>query len=541
MAQRRHWICKILIVSMIVMGMGTWKKMGIFSFAESKPNTSVEVGLKKTDTDAPIAPTFPRTDSDALTEESSLEWETSLDESARQEESTRDTEWVQVTESSEKSETSSTQLWRETVATEKGEESAEIWMEETQKSETPTPSESGKQEEIPDSGEDWEETEEIEEIEETEEIEKEESVDTSDQSDESSESLKISESLDISSKFPPQLPQKKAAVLTEITLIQTKTQRKELDVTAQLKEAVEVIDEHIILSESQIEAVPENDGVYTLIVKTEDENGYEQTMRQTFSVNRFGSVYTFSDYFLSLRNSYTKKVVQDLVITEWNPDRLLAHSLKVEISRDNVPLKNVDCQIRSTGEHSLSGKRGWYQYEYVIAASNFRQDGVYRIALSSEDEAGNQSETANFEAGNIVFRVDTTPPEIVYIRRLEENEMVQFQVFDAIGLKRVRAYVNHQMIQVYEAEDDITKIEGEFTFAGGKNQTIQLIAEDLAGNITDTNQFSEEEGVLMGLLPGKEAQAGKDDGNSGRIAVPVLAVLFGIKCFFRLKKIRKCD
>lgn len=258
------------------------------------------------------------------------------------------------------------------------------------------------------------------------------------------------------------------------------------------------------------EKKPENDGIYTLTVKVSDLAGNEEVTEVTFTVNRFGSVYVFDDYLISLKDAYTQEVQSKLVITEYNPDKLVKDSLKIQITRDGTPLENLKYTVRQVVNDQLeegkqivvdgvrTGKSGWYQYEYAIDMENFAEDGIYQLAVASEDMAGNKPETANFEECDVLFRVDTTPPEIQNVTGLEhaivnaESQNVNFDVFDAIGLKKVTVYVDEKEAGSYDSFEDLVHFSGSAVISEGADQKVRFVIEDLAGNVTDTSEKSED-------------------------------------------------
>ena len=270
-----------------------------------------------------------------------------------------------------------------------------------------------------------------------------------------------------------------------------------------------------------IPAEVDYDGIYLLTVEMSDKARHTVESSMKFTINRYGSVYEYDDYLMSLikdGGQYLKlvgdnktAVTKDLIITEYNANQILEDSLKILITRDG---ETIDAKYTTTPEvngNAAIGESGWYQYRYVISKDNFDVDGVYRISLSSayasEDSATNESSSVpdnSFDtAGSQVldtinFVVDTTAPEIRNIVNMDQEIVnaqsldVKYTVVDVGGLKKVEVVVNDETV------DTITDFTGsEFNYTGAftinemnNTQTVQLIVTDIAGNITDTSSES---------------------------------------------------
>ncbi|MEE1031944.1 MAG: hypothetical protein U0L12_07355 [Ruminococcus sp.] len=234
------------------------------------------------------------------------------------------------------------------------------------------------------------------------------------------------------------------------------------------------------------------DGLYELSLAIKDKAGNKKAESIVFTINRFGSQYAYSDSLAALLcedRKYVKTSMQDLLLTEYNASPLIENSMHVEITRDGKPL---DDNIYSVSME----KKGWYEYQYTIAKENFIEEGFYKVSVFSEDEAGHKSENSSEKETEISFVIDDTPPEITSITGLEkkivdaQNVEVTYTVFDTVGLKNVKIYLNGKQYgdTITDFGENANDYKGYFQVEESQGfQTIQLVVEDLAGNITDTN------------------------------------------------------
>lgn len=247
------------------------------------------------------------------------------------------------------------------------------------------------------------------------------------------------------------------------------------------------------------EMAQENDGIYTLTIYGKDLAGNEDQEEIVFTVNRFGSVYIYNDYLIDLiadGGSYVESVTEDLEITEFNADKLLEGSLRIEITRDGRPVESPSYTCSPEINNTVAiGESGWYQYHYVIDKSNFALDGVYKISISSADATGNTPENNQYEDLGIVFRVDSTKAELTSIVGLEndiinKNQVtVTYDVFDAIGIQSVEIYVNGELVdQITDFTADMNNYSGSFVLnESNSQQTVRIVVTDMSGNVTDTD------------------------------------------------------
>lgn len=286
----------------------------------------------------------------------------------------------------------------------------------------------------------------------------------------------------------------------EAVLTRTRKGEKNVDVTDKFINAITTNAKGGSATNDKFEKIADNDGIYTLKVTMSDKAGNTDEETVTFTVNRFGSVYDFGEYLTKLvanGGSFEQKITEDIVLTEYNPDRLVADSLVIEITRDGKPVEDVKFEVTPVINDQVAiGESGWFQYAYTINKENFAADGVYKIAISSKDATGNTPENSNFEDKNILFRVDSTTPEITSITGLEEDIInaqevtVKYTIFDAIGLKSVTVYVDGKKVgdTITDFNGDANNYSGEFVLTENSSaQKVRILVEDLAGNITDTD------------------------------------------------------
>lgn len=297
----------------------------------------------------------------------------------------------------------------------------------------------------------------------------------------------------------------------EVKLVRTRMGEKNVDVTDEFIKSVTEQTQGGNGSYDTFEKKVENDGIYTLTVKMTDKAGNDATEEYTFTVNRFGSVYEYSDYLISLikdGGQYITKngdlaITDDLVITEYNADRLVQDTLKIIITRDG---ETIDVKYTSSPEITNGvevGSSGWYQYVYTISKDNFTVDGVYNITITSQDATENTSTSVpdnsidkdgNRIIDTMTFTVDTTAPEIRNIINLDKKIVnaqeltVKYTIVDVGGLKQIEVMVDGKTVDtITEFGDALNNFTGVFTLSeSSEAQTVRIKVTDKAGNVTDT-------------------------------------------------------
>lgn len=278
---------------------------------------------------------------------------------------------------------------------------------------------------------------------------------------------------------------------------------KDKDVTNQFIKDIISTEKGIEGSFDTFEKIQENDGVYTLKVEAYDLAGRVSEREIFFSINRYGSVYTFNEPLRDVMGEYVTEVKEDFVITEYNADRLCEESVSIQLARDGSLMSEIIYETTPVNDTVERRENGWYQYEYRISKENFKYDGVYVVSVTSTDKAGNRSQTLTYDNLYVRFALDKTKPELVIVTGLEkgvynaEEIEVGYQIFDAIGVREIRVYVNEEEKYRVLEPDDKMSYKGVFYIKEGLEQEIRFEIEDLAGNITDS---SNEEDIRSGKV-----------------------------------------
>lgn len=265
--------------------------------------------------------------------------------------------------------------------------------------------------------------------------------------------------------------------------------------------------------------IVENDGIYELTIGISDNANHSTQSSMKFTINRYGSVYEYNDYLASLikdggqyitvADGNAAAITEDLIITEYNADRILKDSLRILVIRDGEAI-DVDYSTSPSkiDDQVAISNGGWYKYVYTINASNFAQDGVYKISLTSAYAASDSDTNAstsvpeNSVAANgekildtMSFTVDTKAPEIRNIVNLESAIVnaqtldVKYTIIDVGGLKSIEIILNGKTIEtITEFGDNAFNYSGQFTINESNDvQTVRFRVTDLAGNVTDTD------------------------------------------------------
>ncbi len=245
------------------------------------------------------------------------------------------------------------------------------------------------------------------------------------------------------------------------------------------------------------------DDIYVLKVSARDLAGHEaeESTEVMFSVNRFGSVYTFDS---PAREEILGRYItqeRDIVLTETNVNELERSTILIKLMKNGIPTDLAEGQDYTITAREDEGL--WCRYTYTIRQELFSEDGTYTISVYSEDKAGNVNENvaddkyfdpAGRVRAEISFGVDKTAPVAVPIdlenntRYREEVKQAAVEVKDNLVLAEVKILLNGVSVD-YTMEGEICRFSiPEST----ETQSVQILAYDAAGN--------EGETVITGLV-----------------------------------------
>lgn len=255
----------------------------------------------------------------------------------------------------------------------------------------------------------------------------------------------------------------------------------------------------------------ENDGIYILDVTVMDMAGNSTQTTSTFTVNRHGSFYIFNEALADVVNAkYVQKADGSYQVTEYNASPLVGDSVKIEIYRDGQLVTTLTPAVGA----GVIGASGLYEYTYDLPAEHFAQNGRYKVALSSLDEAKNESDNTKLDDALLEFTVDSVAPEITMIKGLEKGivnaKELTFSaaVMDTYGIASVQILVDGKVVKEYVTQEayDALKAGGQTLdheyavltntldvgvecklLESSSRQHVVIAVTDMAGNVTQTD------------------------------------------------------
>ncbi|MDO4647298.1 MAG: Ig-like domain-containing protein [Eubacteriales bacterium] len=236
----------------------------------------------------------------------------------------------------------------------------------------------------------------------------------------------------------------------------------------------------------------DQDDLYTLTATITDFAGNTSECSIQYSVNRFGSVYSFGKETAESLSSYYLQKIDDVVIYETNLDGLIHQG--ITIGHDGV-IKSLKTEEDYAFEE-LSEETGWKQWKYTIPAKEFKSEGTYEILIQSTDQAGNLQDNSLKEYP-IRFAIDKTAPSIVVTGITDGAQYREAEHAFAVNVTD-NLSVDSLTIRVGENEttygmEEIRKNLGKISYAissTGTWQEVEIKAADSAGNETDPIRLS---------------------------------------------------
>jgi hypothetical protein len=219
------------------------------------------------------------------------------------------------------------------------------------------------------------------------------------------------------------------------------------------------------------------DDFYTLTAHIEDMAGNTVEKSVSFYVNRFGAAFKFGSEDNVVK--YYKQVTDDIevMVTSVTP-------LDIDKFEYTVQLDGQVKEVKKPRVIESRDAQGNYVYRIIFDKDNFKENGVWGIAVKTVDKFGKVSDSGTVKMN---FVVDNIKPNIVVIGA-ENNEFIEstshkvtVKATDNVRLRDAKVYVNG-VERKFDAED-IKRGSIDLQLEGSDEPyTIKVLASDLAGN-----------------------------------------------------------
>ncbi|MCD8217410.1 MAG: hypothetical protein LUD01_05100 [Clostridiales bacterium] len=238
------------------------------------------------------------------------------------------------------------------------------------------------------------------------------------------------------------------------------------------------------------------DDMYTLTATVYDLAGNSAEASVVFSVNRFGSVYTFdtaTDGLVGEDGKYYTDEEQDIVVIETNVDTLEERSIAKSTNGSLTTLtEDDDYSVKSSGNDM-----SWKQHTYTVDRENFADEGEYVLTFTSVDRATN----SNRNEKKVAFVVDKTAPTVTVAgvadggQYRQDSMDISISASDNVRIDSVTV-TNDGESTTYDYE---IVTSGAFSYTmNSKNsrQTLVVVAKDAAGNESTCMSLVDENGNI---------------------------------------------
>ena len=232
------------------------------------------------------------------------------------------------------------------------------------------------------------------------------------------------------------------------------------------------------------------DDVYTLTAETTDKAGNKTSKSITFSVNRFGSNYFFSNQTEQYLEKFYHNKEEDIVIHEVNTDSLVRNDLVVTKDGSSIKVSKNDYTVEDISSN------GWKEYVYTVKASVFEKEGRYEVTIDSEDAAGNQ-QSNQIKEKPATFVIDKTDPSAV-ITGVANGEIynalerdIEIVPTDNILVGKIELLLDGKVVKEFDlSEDDALNNKFEYKLLeSNKWQEVQVKVTDAAGNVATSSKL----------------------------------------------------